>query len=298
MTQKQFFNFIKAPFGKSFIVAFIFSFFSLLAVPLVSDVLFTLINVGDKLDAVPQEERLAFFMQAFSGSTPFSDILVAGVGLFAYLLLLSVYGFALTHKTVKENKGVFDASRLSLSLSEIFSAFFKYIGFVLIFVAGIVLSILPAFIFIVISALIGNNAPVLLSILLVILSIVLPFYLLYKVFCHLYTASLIFYKEFDLSVFFDRKRVKAFFLEKKQSIFIAFLLSYVAGQMVYAVISPISLNILENFLPFCLLFGLFSVPGQVIIAIALLVAGFILTYVSILQAIVFGKIILWVGKKK
>ena len=29
MTQKQFFNFIKAPFGKSFIVAFIFSFFSL-----------------------------------------------------------------------------------------------------------------------------------------------------------------------------------------------------------------------------------------------------------------------------
>ena len=297
MTQKQFFNFIKAPFGKGFIAAFVFSFFSLLSIPLISNVINTLINIGNKLDEVPKDKRSAFIFNALAANVSSANVLYAVIGFVIFFLFLSVYCFVLIHKTVEENSDIFDASRLSAGVSEVFSVLFKYIGFVLIFTGGIFLSILPAFIFIAVATAIGSHIPVILSILLFVLSIVLPLYLLYKFFCYLYTASLIFYRDFKLSVFFDRQRVKAFFLEKKQSIFIAFWLSYVAGQIVDVITSSLAWDVFQRFLPFYLIFGPDSALGQGIAAIALLFGGFVFTYISILQAIVFGKIILWVERK-
>ncbi|MBR6412346.1 MAG: hypothetical protein IKS41_04210 [Alphaproteobacteria bacterium] len=292
MTKKQILGFIKAPFSKSFIIAYLFSFFSLLVVPLISNAISAIFSKLNEIEKLSQDEAIKRIFGILKDQISYADVIAAVVGICIFIFLLSLYYFLLVHKTVVEKKDIFEASQISLKISEILSVTFKYLGFLLIFLSGFLLPIL----FTAVLVLIGTLLPTILTVIISFSSFFLFFFLLYKMICHLYTASLIFYKEFKLSVFFDRKRVKAFFIDHKQNIFISFLLSYVAGQMVYVIYSSICFNLLQKIFSIGLILEVFHLSGQIITAIGLCIFNFAFTYLTILQAIIFGKIILWVEK--
>ena len=212
----------------------------------------------------------------------------------SWYFLLSLYYFLLVHKTVLANKGVFDVSSIPLKLSEVLSVALKYFCFIMIYSGGLALPFLAW----IILAAIGFFISQLFGFIMLLVGLVLCFYLLYKMFCHLYTASLIFYKEFDLSVFFKRKPVKEYFANHKENILISFLLSYVFSQVVYVLYSSVCLNILQEVFSINAILQLLDVSSQIVVSVGLMVFNFVFIYLMLLQAIVFGKIILWVEKKK
>ena len=292
MTAAKIWNFLKAPFSKSFVIAYVFSLFSLGAVPLISGAVSCFLDHVDELDSLSQDEASKFLFELFKNNLSVIDVVAAGVGVLFSTLLLATYNFLLIHKTVVEKKGLYDVSCLSLKLSEILGAFFKYIGFSVIFFVGMCLPFLGTAALVVVSLLF----PKVVTVFAVIFSFFLFFFLLYKILCYLYNASLIFYKELQLSVFFDRAVVKKFFVQHKQKIFISFLLSYVLGQVVYLFYSSVCLSISQEVFVASVVLHVFDISAPIVIALGLCLFNFIFTYLMILKAIVFAKIIVWITK--
>ena len=108
MTKKQVLNFFKAPFSKSFVVAFAFSFFSLLAVPLVSAALSTFLDEIEEIYALSDEDAAKLFFTSLMERVDAYDVTIAVIGVIVAYFLFSLYYFLLVHKTVEENKGIFD----------------------------------------------------------------------------------------------------------------------------------------------------------------------------------------------
>lgn len=294
MTKKQVLNFFKAPFSKSFIVAYFFSFFMLMAVPLISEAIYVLFDKIEDLNVLEQNEAIKLFFTSLMERVDAWDVVMAVIGFFISYFLFSLYFFLLVHKTVSENKGIFDFSCISLKLTEILSVALKYFCFMLIYFGGLLLPFLAG----IVLALLGFLVSQAVGLIMIFVGLIVCFILLYKIFCHLYTASLIFYKEFNLSVFFEKKRVKEYFVSHKENILISFLLSYVLSQVVYVIYSSVFFNLLQEVFSVNVFLQLFDVSSQIVVSIGLFVFNFVFIYLMILQAIAFGKIILWVEKNK
>ena len=292
MTAAKIWNFLKSPFSKSFIIAYIFSFFSLWAVPLISKAVSCFLDHLDEFENLSQEETSKFLFELLKNNLNAVDMTTAIVGILLSALLLGTYNFLLTHKTVAEEKDIYDVSCLSLNLSEILGAIPKYIGYSLVFLLGMLLPFLGT----VALVLISLFFPKVVTVLVGFLSFFLFFFLLYKAICYLYTASLIFYKDFQLSAFFNKAEVKQFFVQHKQKIFVSFLLSYVLGQVIYFFYSSVCLSIIQEVFVASVVLHVFDLSAPIVIALGLSLFNFIFTYLMILKAIVFGKIILWIEK--
>ena len=65
MTKTQILNFLKAPFGKSFIVAYLFTLPTLLVVPLISKLISFIVDHHHEISAISEEEIPQFILSHF-----------------------------------------------------------------------------------------------------------------------------------------------------------------------------------------------------------------------------------------
>ena len=114
------------------------------------------LNQYKELKNLSQDEVTNILLKTLKDSTNYSDISLAVIGSFIAFFMLSLYCFVLTHKTILEGKNIFDVSCITIKIREIVQAFMKYLGYVLIFIVGIVFSFLLSSILILISVYLHN----------------------------------------------------------------------------------------------------------------------------------------------
>ena len=146
MTKEQIFAFLKAPFSKSFITSYFFSFFGLLSVPFLSRLVGLLFKNLEKIEHLSKEELSPFLADLLQKNIFWGEVLSAGLGIVLAYVFLSSYALLLTHKTAISKRGLFNAERFVLPFSEIVCTVPKFVCFVLlcslasiIFVGGLVL---------------------------------------------------------------------------------------------------------------------------------------------------------------
>ena len=298
MKKEQFFGFLKAPFSRSFIISYLFSFFFLFSVPLLSHILSALFRNIDMLKATPEDEVSGVLITLLKDNIDKGDLVWAGFGLLIGWILISSYSLLLTHKTAASGKDVFDAERLSLNLGDILWAVPKFFGYSLLTLCAISFFIFVLG-FVCIFGIVGAmKISVLLGILACILCIVASVYLFYKILCYFLSFHVVFYKEFRVSCFFERQKINAFFKAKKKNILISWLLFFVATQMLYTLYGAIGKNLLQISVVAGMFFEALHVSNVIPIAAGMLVWNFVFVYLTLLQAIVFGKIVVWIEKSK
>ena len=91
MTKEQIFAFLKAPFSKSFLIAYAACLFVLLATPLFSTLMQLLFANLETINRLPEKEVSTFIANLLMENVQIADVLLAAVGLFLSWLLLSSY---------------------------------------------------------------------------------------------------------------------------------------------------------------------------------------------------------------
>ncbi|MBQ7412985.1 MAG: hypothetical protein IJV07_01760 [Alphaproteobacteria bacterium] len=292
MTKTQILNFLKAPFGKSFIVAYLFTLPTLLIVPLISKLISFIVDHHQEISAVSEDEIPQFILSHFAPYWDKGEGIMALVGLCTAVILLSVYLLGLTHKTVAEGAGIFDASRLSLSVRFIGLSFLKYIGVLAAMSIVSALTFLPLVLF----GFVGMFLNI--QVLVAIIGFFALFFLGYKLICYLYTANILFMKEFKVKAYLNYAQVKTYFITHKKNIFIGFLLSYVSGQMINLIFGSALAKIVELTITFGAVMAAFHLSTYWVIGLGFLVLNFVWAYLMTLHGIVCGKIILWIERNQ
>ena len=297
MTKQQIINFAKAPFSRSFCIAYVLTLTNFLLIPLLSDLFNFILKNHEKLGKMDMDELKESFIPSFLQNLSMGDIVLALTGFFLSTILLGGYKVGLTYKTFIEKKDIFEASKIQLSFSFISSSIVKYLSASL---TCLVLFILPVLILGGLIAL-GVYASVslnlaILSICMAIIGFISVFILLYKIICYLFTANLFFLSTLEISSFVCYEKVKSFFQMNKNNIFIVFLLVYVGGNMLNVLLGSIISKIFEVCLIASTITFLFDLGCYWIIALGLLIFNFFWVYLSLLHGIVYGKIILWLNK--
>lgn len=298
MTKQQIINFAKAPFSKSFGIAYILALSNFLLIPLLSDLIYFISKNDEKLGKMEIDEVAEFFVHSFLPTLSMGDIVLAITGFFLSIILLGGYTQGLTYKTIIEKKDIFEVSKIQLSFSFIFLSTIKYffasLTYLAIFVSFILISVgLPM-----LGIYVGHalNLSVFLSICIRIIAPIFFFILLYKAIFYLFTADLFFSSTLRISSFFHYRKVKSFFQANKSKIFITFLLAHVSGQMLNVLLDAIIFKIFEVCLIATTITFLFDLGCYWILAlVGLLVFNFFWVYLSLLHGIVYGKIVLWLN---
>ena len=186
MTKQQIINFAKAPFSRSFGIAYVLTLTNFLLIPLLSDLFNFILKNHEKLSEIDMDE----LKESFIPSLSMGHIVLALTGFFLSVILLGGYKAGLIYKTFIEKKDIFEASKIQLSFSFISSSIVKYLSASL---TCLVLFILPVFIF---GGLIALGMYASISLKLAILSVCMTiivfisfFILLYKIICYLFTAG-------------------------------------------------------------------------------------------------------------
>ena len=124
------------------------------------------------------------------------------------------------------------------------------------------------------------------------------FFLGYKLICYLYTANILFMKEFKVKAYLNYAQVKTYFITHKKNIFIGFLLSYVSGQMINLIFGSALAKIVELTITFGAVMAAFHLSTYWVIGLGFLVLNFVWAYLMTLHGIVCGKIILWIERNQ
>ena len=298
MKKEQIIAFLKAPFSKSFIISYLFCLLLLLATPLISSITHLLFKNFETIEKLSEKESSLFILNLIKDNFNISYLLMAIIGLIASFIFLSTYALLLTHETITSKRGIFDAERISLKLSDILLTIPKFLGFgLLVFFATFISLALFLLIAILIGSVINMILPKAFLILFGIACFLAGIYFLYKLICYLFTFNLLFCKELTLSTLFNRQKIKDFFETHKKKIFISWLLFFVVSQISYTLYMSIGVNIFQKVIVTEAILEPMEISNVLPIILGILVWSFFVTYCTLLVAIINGKIIQWIEQK-
>ena len=290
MTKEQFINFLKAPFSKSFIYAYVFALFALLIIPV-------LVDFGQMLGA--NFSQVSLFTSAeleqavinyLNRNYDNPKLWQAVIGLVLASFLTTAYNMRLIYRTVNGNQDVLEAEALPLTISEILWTVPKMFGLWAAMVVTIVgICLIVGLGGMLLSTILSAIADLLGGIGLVAMAIG-SFILMYKMWCYLMTFNLIFFKEWRIRTFFDYKRVRGVFLAHRMRVYALCVLLIIIGSIISNLISFFVFLIMQKAADVDISYSTMIPAG--------LVAIFIYVYLTLLQATIMGKLFLWAGKSE
>lgn len=293
MKKEQFIAFLKAPLSKNFGIVYLFGLFLLLSTPLFCRIFKVLFENSGSIAVLPKEQSFQFIANLMQQNLTPSSVALAVTGVVIFFILLSAAFILLVHKTVNGKAGIFDVEETPLPLSRIFASILKSLGLPLLII-GCFWLVLGLFFLgaIFLGTLIKAMAlPTIFMWLFGLAYLVLGGYLIYRTLGYTLSATYLFYKDFKLAHFFKYTEVQNFFATHKAKVLLSVLLFFIFSQIT----STLYMSLGQNMFTHALRFQNMSENGlMIMLAIGLLIFGIVAIYLNLLQAIITGKITLWV----
>lgn len=293
MTKAQFFSLLKAPFNQGFVGIYLLSLVVLLAVPFCAKALYVLSANIEEFSGLPKVLFFTVYQQKLFEHVSIVDLSCFYFSVSALFVFLWAYTFALTHRAACDKRDVFEFSNIFVRLKKVFPAILQLLGLgLIVFLVYVLVSfvlVLSIFAFFALS--------LFFSFLTIPLLIALFIYLFYKAYTWFFAGLILFFKEYRLSVFFDRERIKVYFKTNKRYVLIYFLLISVLFQLFTLICVFLGVHIFK----LEVILGAFIQSNYILhyfsVFVGFLLANFVLTYLFILKGIIHGKIVSWVYGK-